>query len=308
MTEKKTAFIFPGQGTQTIGMGADLARDFAAAKEVFEEVDEALHQNLSHLMFEGDLAELNQTQNTQPAIMAMSMAVLNVLKSEGFDITQEADCVAGHSLGEYSALCAAGVLSLTDVAQLLQARGQAMAEACGLNEGGMLALIGATPEQAEEVAIKSGVYVANDNAVGQIVLSGTQSALEQAMVVAKEMQIKRAIPLAVAGAFHSPLMCSAAEKMASLLTETKFLAPKVPIYFNVTAEVQADENTYADLLIRQITAPVRWRETVLNMPAEHFTECGPGAVLAGLVKRTKAEAETVSLNGSEAIRAFLENN
>lgn len=305
MTEEKSIFMFPGQGAQSIGMGADLARDFKVAKAVFEEVDETLHQNLSSLMFEGDLAQLTQTQNAQPAIMAVSMAVVRVLESEGYALQDHALAVAGHSLGEYSALCAAGAITLPQAALLLQARGQAMAEACEANQGGMLALLGATPEQAYEIAEKCGCYVANDNSVGQIVLSGVQEALYKAKVCATEMGIKRALPLQVAGAFHSPLMQEAAEKMRCVLDETKFSVPKVPVYFNVTAKTESDVGCFSDLMVQQIVSPVRWRELILNTKASSFIECGSGNVLCGLIKRIVPDAQTVALNSSETIQSFL---
>ena len=278
----KTVYIFPGQGSQFIGMGADLARDFAEAKDVFSEIDEALHQNLSALMFSGELAELTQTQNAQPAIMAVSMAVWRVLQANS---AVNVDAVAGHSLGEYSALCAADVLSLSETAQLLQARGQAMARACNQQKGGMLALLGATVEQAAEIAKASDCYVANDNAP-------------------EKMVIKRAIPLSVAGAFHSPLMQSAADEMAPVLAKVKFAEPKIPVFFNVTANIDADPMHYADLLTRQITAPVRWRELIENTNATRFVECGPGNVLCGLVRRIVPEAENVALGTTESIKSF----
>lgn len=303
MTEK-TIFIFPGQGTQFVGMGADLARDFPVAKAVFEEVDEALHQNLSQMMFAGDLSELTKTQNAQPAIMTVSMAVFRILEKEGIKMP---DAVAGHSLGEYSALCAAGVLSLTDTAKLLQARGQAMAKACEKEKGGMLVLLGATAEQAKEIAEKAGCYVANDNAPGQVVLSGALASLEKAKELASQMAIKRVIPLQVAGAFHSPLMQSAAEEMSPLLAATKFETPKVSVYFNVTADMDMDQTHYADLLTRQITLPVRWRELIQNTNGTSFVECGPGSVLAGLVRRILPDAKTQSIGTTEQTKNLKTN-
>ncbi len=299
---KKLAYIFPGQGSQFIGMGADLARDFTEAKEVFQKVDEALHQNLSQLMFSGDISELTQTQNAQPAIMAVSMAMWRVLQEKG---TQMPNVLAGHSLGEYSALCAAGVLTLSDTAKLLQARGQAMAKACNKEKGGMLALLGATIDQAMEIATKSECYVANDNAPGQIVLSGLQENLEKAKEMANSMSIKRAIPLQVSGAFHSPLMQSAADEMASVLADIKFARPKISVFFNVTANVDANPIHYAELMTRQIVSPVRWRELVLNTNATEFIECGPEAVLSGLVRRIVPDTLVQSIGTSEQIKKFL---
>ena len=302
-TTSKTMFVFPGQGVQTIGMGADLAQHFRIAKDVFEEVDEALHQKLSDMMFKGNLSELTQTQNAQPAIMAVSMAVFRVLKSLGAKMP---DAVAGHSLGEYSALCAAEVLTLSDTAKLLQARGLAMAKACEQSHGGMLALLGATPEQAQEIAAQTNCYVANDNAPGQIVLSGLVDPLICAQEMAKKMEIKRAIPLQVAGAFHSPLMQSAADEMKSVLEETSFKAPVIPVYFDVLADVNVQPNQYATLLTRQIVEPVRWRELIQNAQMPHFVECGPGMTLAGLIRRICPAAMVTSVVTPQEIESFIQ--
>ena len=301
---KKIAYVFPGQGSQFVGMGADLVRDFEEAKNVFAEVDEALHQNLSKLIFSGDLGELTQTQNAQPAIMAVSMAVWQVLKANGVHMP---DIVAGHSLGEYSALCAAGVLSLPDTAKVLQARGRAMAKACEKEKGGMLALLGATEEQAREIAQNTGCFVANDNAPGQVVLSGTLSSLEKAKELATQMTIKRAISLSVAGAFHSPLMESAADEMAPILHSTTFAQPKIHVFFNVTADEDVTPDNYADLLTQQIVSSVRWRELVLNTKATHFMECGPGTVLSGLIRRISSEVDVAAIGSSSQIKEFLNN-
>ncbi|MBQ4472568.1 MAG: ACP S-malonyltransferase [Alphaproteobacteria bacterium] len=295
-------FVFPGQGTQSIGMGADLMRDFPAAKAVFDEVDEALHRKLSQLIFNGSADELLLTQNAQPAIMAVSMAVLRVLESEGVQVT---GAVAGHSLGEYSALCAANALTLGQTATLLQARGLAMSKACEAHKGGMLALLGATIDQANELAKASGCYVCNDNAPGQVVVGGTMENIDRAKEIATKMNIRRAVPLAVAGAFHSPLMQSAADEMAPVLAKTKFTTPKVPVYFNVTAEADADPTHYADLLTRQIAAPVRWRELIQNTGATRFIECGPGEVLSGLIRRILPDAEVLHAGTSDEVASFL---
>ena len=299
---KKIAFIFPGQGAQFVGMGADLAHDFHQAKEVFQEIDDSLNQNLSRLMFEGDMQELTKTQNAQPAIMAVSMAVWRVLQTQGCSMP---NLVAGHSLGEYSALCAAGVLSLSETAKLLKARGNAMAKACEQEKGGMLALLGGSVDQAQEIAQNVGCYVANDNAPGQIVLSGTLARLEKAKELAQKMAIKRAISLQVAGGFHSPMMQSAADEMISVLADMKFVQPKIPVFFNVTAKEEVDPVHYADLLTRQITAPVRWRELILNTNATEFIECGPGSVLIGLTKRIVPDTPAQSIGTSEQIQKFL---
>ena len=297
----KTAFIFPGQGVQAVGMGADLARDFPVARMVFDEVDETLHQKLSHLMFEGDLETLTETHNAQPAIMAVSVAAFRVLQSETGVVP---DMVAGHSLGEYSALCVADVLGLSDTAKLLSLRGQAMARACDQNSGGMVALLGATPAQAEELATANGCYVSNDNAPGQIVLSGTITNLEKAKSHAVKMGIKRVVLLPVNGAFHSPLMQSAADEMHAILSSIKFNPAKVPVYFNVTADIDVECAHYADLLQRQIVAPVRWRELVQNMNATRVVECGPGTVLSGLVRRILPQAETCAVGTTADVNLF----
>ena len=309
MIKQKTAFIFPGQGSQSIGMGKDLCDAFSVAKEVFQEIDEALHQDLSGLIFGGDIQELTKTQKAQPAIMAVSMAVVRVLKSQGFSLEDNASFVAGHSLGEYSALCATGALTLSQTAQILQARGQAMAEAGRVEAGGMMAVLGLEPDLVQEIANDSGCYVANDNGAGQWVLSGSLVSLSAAKMQAENMGAKRVIPLPVAGAFHSPLMKSAQEKMKEVLEGVAFLKPSVPVVANVTA--QAETKDFADLLIRQIVAPVRWRESVLFMQSQgitHFVECGPGAVLSGLVRRILPDSSQEKVNDCASFQAFLENN
>lgn len=307
LTKGAMALIFPGQGSQFVGMGADLIRDFPAAREVFQEVDESLNQNLSALMFAGDMDELTQTQNAQPAIMAVSMAVYRVLKSEvGPSFDDFVVAVAGHSLGEYSALCAAGVLSLADTARLLKARGLAMAKACEKTKGGMVALLGEDLDKAAEIAKQSGVYVANDNAPGQVVLSGTLDNLEQVKILAKQANVRKVVVLPVTGAFHSPLMQNAADEMAPVLAQAKFKMPIYPIYFNVTARDNQNVQEYADFLTRQIVAPVRWRELIQNINASCFVECGPGNVLSGLVRRIRPDVETLSLGTSESIQKLLQ--
>ena len=290
-------FVFPGQGVQKVGMGRDLATEFPVARSVFDEVDAALGRSLSKMMFDGDMAELTQTQNAQPAIMAVSMAIVRIVEAEVAPVAQLAAAVAGHSLGEYTALCAAGVLSLTDTAKLLQSRGQFMAQAAQAQSGGMLALLGADMAQAQEIAQKTGCYVANDNCEGQVVLSGSQAALTAAKMMAENLHIKRAVPLAVAGAFHSPMMEMAAENMATVLAATHFNAPQIPIFFNVTGQAESQPNAFADLLQRQITGMVHWRETIQNMPVSAFVECGQGTVLSGLIRRIQPDMPV--LNGCD---------
>jgi len=309
MIDQKIAFLFPGQGSQSVGMGQDLALSFPEAKAVFQEVDEALHQNLSQLMWQGDIKELTQTQNAQPAIMAVSMALVRILEASGFSLKKKATFVAGHSLGEYTALCAVGALTLSETAQILRLRGQAMAEAGNIEAGGMMAVLGLDAELVQKIAIDSGCYVANDNGAGQWVLSGSLVTLSVAKMRAEELGAKRVIVLPVAGAFHSPLMQSAQEKMKEVLNGVSFQKPLVPVVANVTAS--AETENFADLLIRQIVAPVRWRESVLYMQDQgvsHFVECGPGAVLSGLVRRILPDSSQEHINDVASLQAFLEDH
>ena len=310
-----TALIFPGQGSQSIGMGLALNDAFPVAKHVFEEVDDALNQKLSTLMFSGDADELMQTQNAQPAIMAVGMAVVKVLESEtGKKITELASCVAGHSLGEYTALCAAGALSITDTAKLLRLRGLAMAEAAKENVGGMAAILALTKEQIAEVIagtdLKGQICVmANDNCSGQIVISGQNEALEAVMAGCQAAGAKRAIKLAVSGGFHSPLMQSAAEKMREVLADTPLQNPLVPVISNVLAEPVQDAEQIKDLLVRQVTGSVLWTDSmhkmVNDMGINNFVECGNGKVLAGLVKKTYPDIPVISVGAPADIEAFL---
>jgi len=302
---KKYAFLFPGQGSQFVGMGKDLAENFREAKDVFDEVDDTLNQKLSDLMFSGDIDTLTQTQNAQPAIMAVSIATWKVLKSK-CDIDEKIACMAGHSLGEYSALCASGALTLHQTTLLLKARAEAMHEAAEQNKGGMLALIGGSIEQAQEIANKSGCFIANDNCSGQIVLSGRLADLTQAKIAAEQMGLKRVIPLAVSGAFHSPLMQPAQEKLAIALQKTTFSAPVIPVYFNVLAGIENNAAKFGELLLKQLTNTVRWRETLQNMTNTEFVECGPGKVLSGLVKRTLPDTKTWDTCNLESLKAFLQ--
>ena len=309
MTKQKMAFIFPGQGSQFIGMGKDLYDSFPVAKAVFQQVDETLHQNLSQLMFIGDIKELTETQNAQPAIMTVSVALMRVLEENGFSLEKSASFVAGHSLGEYTALCTTNALSLSQTASLLKARGQAMAEAGRTEAGGMMAILGLEPNLLQKIADDSGCYVANDNGAGQWVLSGSLVTLSTAKMRAEEMGAKRVIPLPVAGAFHSPLMKSAQEKMAPLLHEISFQKPSIPVVSNVSA--QAEVKNFADLLTRQIVSPVRWRESILYMHSCRitcFVECGPGNVLSGLVHRILPNSNQECINDAASLLAFLENH
>jgi [acyl-carrier-protein] S-malonyltransferase len=313
------AFIFPGQGSQGIGMGKTLAEAFAPAREVFEEVDEALGQRLSRLMWEGPESDLTLTENAQPAIMAASMAVVRVLKREGgLDFAKHARLVAGHSLGEYTALCAAGAFTLSDAARLLKTRGQAMQEAVPVGEGAMIALLGAEVELAEAAAKEAVAaapeteknpvcVVANDNAPGQVVISGTKAAVERAGDIAKSKGAKRAMMLAVSAPFHSPLMQPAADKMREALAQVTIRSPAAPIVANVTATEASEPETIRRLLVEQITGRVRWRESVMmfrHLGVGTTIECGGNKVLTGMVKRIDRELETVSLDTPADIEAF----
>ena len=306
------AFIFPGQGSQAVGMGKALAEAFQAAREVFQEVDDALSQKLSKLMWEGPEDELVLTENAQPAIMAASLAVVRVLEKDmGLDIAKHARLVAGHSLGEYSALCAVGAFTLADTARLLKTRGQAMQSAVPVGEGGMTALIGADIEQAEAVATEAAAaggtcVVANDNAPGQIVISGTLDALARAAEIAKAKGIKRAMPLAVSAPFHSPLMKPAANRMAEELAKVTIRPLAAPVLANVTAAEANDPETVRRLLVEQVTGRVRWRESILalkSLGVETTVEFG-GKVLTGMVKRIDPSLTMIALETPANLEAF----
>jgi len=309
------AIIFPGQGSQAVGMGKALADAFAAAREVFQEVDDALGQKLSRLMWEGPESDLVLTENAQPAIMAASYAIIRVLEREaGFSLAKHARLVAGHSLGEYSALCAAGAFTLADTARLLKARGQAMQTAVPVGEGGMSALLGAEIEQAEELAKEcaaatGGVcVVANDNAPGQVVISGTKAAIDKAPEVAKAKGIKRAMALNVSAPFHCPLMKPAADKMREALAAVTIRPLAVPLVANVTAKETSEPETIRRLLVEQVTGRVRWRESVLafrGLGVGTTVEAGGAKVLTGMVKRTDKELQTVTLDAPVDIEAFV---
>jgi [acyl-carrier-protein] S-malonyltransferase len=309
-----TAFLFPGQGSQAVGMGAALADAFPAAREVFAEVDDALDQRLSLLMREGPEDQLTLTENAQPALMAVSVAVMRALKAE-FDVAvTSASFVAGHSLGEYSALCAAGTLSLADAARLLKLRGQAMQRAVPVGRGAMASLIGpktdlALAEAAAAAGAEVGVcVVANDNNAGNVVISGEKAAVDRAIEKAKELGA-RAIPLNVSAPFHCPLMAPAAEEMAAALAGAALNAPVVPVVANVTARPETDRETVRRLLVEQVTGRVRWRESMEWMAGEggvtRFVEVGSGKVLAGMAKRIAPDAESLSLNGPADLEAFV---
>ena len=296
------AFVFPGQGSQKVGMGADLAGASAAARAVFEEVDDALGQKLFALMREGPEDQLTLTENAQPAIMANAIAVLRVLEQEGgIALADKADCVAGHSLGEYTALCAAGAFSLADTARLLKLRGQAMQAAVPVGVGAMAALLGADVEKAQALADAAAegqvCTVANDNDPTQVVISGHREAIERAILLVKEHGIKRGILLPVSAPFHSPLMQPAADAMADALGRTPPGALRLPLFANVTASAVSDPAEIRHLLVEQVTGRVRWRESVLAMAAagtEQFVELG-GKVLGPMIGRIAPDAKVTSV-------------
>lgn len=304
------AFIFPGQGSQAVGMGKALAEAFAEAREVFKEVDDALNQHLSRLMFEGPEGDLTLTANAQPAIMASSLAVWRVMQKQlGVKIT-DAGYVAGHSLGEYSALCAAGVFSLADTARLLRIRGEAMQAATPAGTGGMAAILGVDAEPLQQICAQAaaetnGVCVlANYNAPGQIVISGSAEAITKACDLAKAAGAKRALPLNVSAPFHSPLMQPAAEKMRQALVEVKAQNPAIPVIANVTAQPVQDAQTIKDLLVQQVTGSVRWSESVTTLASlgvTHTVEIGTGKVLSGLVKRIAEGISTSAIESPEDV-------
>ena len=308
-----TALVFPGQGSQTVGMGKALADQFAVAKQVFDEVDAALGEKLSAIIFEGPQETLTLTENAQPAIFATSLAALRVLESEtGFKVAEQASFVAGHSLGEYSALAAAGALSITDAARLLRIRGKAMQQAVPAGRGAMAALLGvdydAASEIAKEAAGEDVCTVANDNAPGQVVVSGTRAAVERAVEIAKGKGAKRAVMLEVSAPFHCPLMAMAAGVMQDALSAARFAKPVVPVITNVTASAQSDPETLRRLLVEQVTAMVRWRESVQHMQQQGITrviEVGAGKVLGGLIKRIAPEIENMNFGLPADLSAFV---
>ena len=303
------ALVFPGQGSQSVGMGKDLYDTYSVAKEVFQEVDDALEQPLSKIIFEGPIEVLTQTQNAQPALMAMSMAVVRVLQKEmGISLQEEFKFVAGHSLGEYSALCASGALSLRDAAKLLRRRGEAMARAGEKNPGVMAAIIGLSMEDVRQVVAEANCFVANDNSIGQVVISGSKETVEKACSLATARGAKRALVLPVSGAFHSPLMQSAAEEMKDVLLSTPMQNPSIPVICNVTAQPETNAHVIKELLYEQITGSVHWTQSVQYMYSQGvdtLIEAGSGKVLSGLTKRIEPEMNSISLNSVLTLEEFL---
>ena len=306
------AFIFPGQGSQAVGMGAALAAASPAARAVFEEVDDALGESLSTLIWQGDIADLTLTANAQPALMATSLAAFRAMEAEGFGIDRAA-FVAGHSLGEYSALAAAGALSLSDAARLLRLRGRAMQEAVPVGEGAMAALLGLDLAGAEAVAAEAagdGVCeAANDNDPAQVVVSGSKAAVERAVEIAKAKGAKRALLLPVSAPFHCALMAPAAEVMRAALADVEINAPAVPLVANVVAEAVSDPDTIRRLLVEQVTGRVRWRESVLYMAEQgvgEIIEVGAGKALSGMIRRIAKEIAVRAVNGPADVAALAE--
>ena len=309
------AVVFPGQGSQSVGMGRDLYDSFACAKAVFDEVDAALHFNLSSLIFEGDAQELTLTQNAQPALMAVSMAVCRVLEeTAGRSLKDIFSYTAGHSLGQWTALCAAGALGLPETAVMLRKRGEAMRKAAEARPGAMASIIGLPMEEVQKVVNESAgeeiLVIANDNSIGQTVISGESAAVERAMEKAKEMKARMAVKLAVSGAFHSPLMRRAAQELEEEILSLNLRAPQIKLIDNVTADVNTDAEQIKKNLVRQIYSPVRWTESIQKMAALGVTqvaEAGAGKVLTGLVRRIDDSLERVNLLTKESVEEFVKS-
>jgi [acyl-carrier-protein] S-malonyltransferase len=306
------AFVFPGQGSQAVGMGGELAKAHASARTLFEEVDAALGQKLSQIMFDGPLETLTLTENAQPALMAVSLAVMRVLEEKGFRLADKVSCVAGHSLGEYSALAAAGALSVADAARLLKIRGQAMQAAVPVGQGAMAALLGVGKEAGEKLAAEAAqgevCQLANDNEPTQAVISGSKSAVDRAAQLAKAHGVRRFIPLNVSAPFHCALMQPAADAMAEALAKVEIKSPAVPLVANVLASPISDPAEIRQRLVQQVTGTVRWRECVARMAADGVTdiyEIGSGKVLAGLAKRIVPTLNAVSVGTPQDVEAVL---
>lgn len=307
------ALTFPGQGSQAIGMGRELADAFPEARAVFDEVDDALGQKLSTLMWDGQIDELTLTANAQPALMAVSLATVRAMEAAGFDLAKSAFCVAGHSLGEYSALAAAGSFSIADTARLLRARGNAMQDAVPAGEGAMAAIIGLEQDAVSEICAQSSAdaglcQIANDNGGGQLVISGARAAVEAAAALATERGAKRALLLPVSAPFHSALMQPAADVMRAALEKTTVNKPSVPLISNVLAGPVENPTEIIDLLVKQVTGRVRWRETVLWFASNGVTdvyEVGAGKVLTGLARRIDRNISGVAINSPQDIESIL---
>ncbi len=315
MTAAQRGFVFPGQGSQRVGMGRDLAAAFRPARLVLDEIDEALDQPLSRLMFEGPEDELTLTRNAQPALLAVSLAAVRALEAEGgFTLADKCAYVAGHSLGEYSALAAVGSFSIADAARLLRRRGLAMQQAVPVGEGAMAALLGVDLDVAttiaETAAQGSVCSAANDNAPGQVVISGARDAVMRAMALAPEHGVRRVVELPVSAPFHCALMAPAAEVMREALAETAMTAPAVPLVANVTAQAVTEPDTIRSLLVEQVTTMVRWRESVLFMRDNgvgNLVELGAGKVLTGLARRIDRDLNGYSIEQPDELAAFLED-
>jgi [acyl-carrier-protein] S-malonyltransferase len=317
MTQNNTSLIFPGQGSQIVGMGKDLNDNFNSAKEVFQIVDDILNIKLSDIIFNGPSEELVKTQNTQPALMAVSMAIIKIIEKDfGKKASDLCSIVAGHSLGEYSALAAANTISISDAAKLLQIRGSAMAKCAKKTQGAMAAILNADYNKIKDIVNKANqngdiCQIANDNSVGQIIISGSVTAIDNAITIAKENGIRKAIKLQVGGAFHSELMFDAKKEMAEILSKTEIKKPEIKFINNISADFIDDPENIKNSLIEQITGQVRWRETMLLMQKnniENIVEIGSGKVLSGLASRTCKDFNAISIQTIEDIESFLKNN
>jgi len=303
------AFVFPGQGSQYVGMGLDLLETFSEAKHVFEEIDDTLKQNLSKIMFEGPEEELILTENTQPALMAVSIAVVEILKKRGFEIS---GVLAGHSLGEYTALTASNSFSIKDAALTLKVRGKAMQSSVGKNKGSMAAILGLNIDQIIEIItnnkLQDNVFIANDNADGQVVLSGLKECIESSLEIFKENGARKAIQLSVSAPFHCPLMRPAQEIMEKSLSSITLKTPNVPVISNVTVDFSSDEDQIKNNLVNQVTEMVRWRETMIkfiDLGVEEFYEIGSGSVLSNLAKRSCPSFKRKSVGNRETLESLL---
>jgi [acyl-carrier-protein] S-malonyltransferase len=309
------AFVFPGQGSQFVAMGKEIYENFPAGKQVFQEVDNALNENLTKLIFEGPIEDLTQTRNTQPALMAVSLAIVKAIESETKQpLNKLCKYVAGHSLGEYSALCAANAISISDTAKLLRIRGNAMTEAVPTGKGSMAALIGVEFEQAEQIAKtaspEGNCQAANDNGGGQVVVSGSVEAIDKVIAIAAQFGAKKAVKLPVSAPFHSKFMEPAADIMRQALAETLINTPTIAVIANVTADIVTNPDEIRDLLVQQVTGMVRWRESIIRLKqleVEQIQEIGAGKVLSGLIKRIDKDINSSSIQNPEDISNFLKN-